>query len=334
MRPLKPWRRRLASVLGLAAIGCSRDGGHPPASADASPGGSASAARESSAGVHPKAREPPKLPRCHAAWPMPNLVASGLPHPQSYDTSNADVAVDRVTGLSWQRILDPNINNLHRASDYCEGLTLAGHHDWRLPSLIELVSIADTSRADPAIDPVVFPDTPSAPPFWSSQTDITNTGLGWYVSFKNGGAYGGNDIIRLARARCVRGPASCTEDVRDSPYSIGGDSAHDERTGLTWQRSAAHDNYAWQDAKTLCSKLDSGGGGWRLPSLRELLTVVDLNHFDPAVDASVFPGTSSELFWSSTPSLAPAGTAWGVNFTRGGSAAAPVSTKAHVRCAR
>jgi hypothetical protein len=131
----------------------------------------------------------------------------------------------------------------------------------------------------------------------------------------------------------VRGRPSCT-DLEGSSFSLAGDVAQDKYTRLTWQRAVEHDNYTWDDAKTFCSKLSANGGGWRLPSLRELLTLVDVIHVEPAIDPSTFPGTPSELFWSSSPSLSPAGTAWGVNFTRGSSAAATVGTKAHVRCAR
>jgi hypothetical protein len=270
--------------------------------------------------------------RCHAAWPMPSLSASGLPNAQRYDTSNPDLVEDRVTGLSWQRVVDPNSYNMPHANDYCGGLTIAGHRDWRLPSMIELVSIADTARTDPAADPIAFPNTPAVP-FWSSQTDITNSGLGWYISFKTGGAYVGNDIVRLARVRCVRGHSSCT-DPDASAYSTTNDSAHDEYTGLTWQRGVDHDNYTWQDAINFCSRLTANGGGWRLPGLRELLTLVDVTRFEPAIDTTAFPNTPSEFFWSSSLSQAPAGTGWGVNFTRGSAGAALVGTKAHVRCTR
>ena len=263
---------------------------------------------------------------------MPNLPGSGLPHLQSYDTHDPDVVLDRVTGLSWQRVVDPNSYDLGHAGGYCGGLALAGHHDWRAPALIELVSITDTSRADPSADAVAFANTPSVP-FWSAQTDVTNGGLGWYVFFKSGGVYVGNDVRDRARIRCVRGRPSCTDDDA-SAYSMTGDVAHDESTGLTWQRRVEHDNYSWRDAGHHCSTLDSNGGGWRLPSVRELLSLVDVGRVEPAIDTSAFPDTPSEFFWSSSPSTAPAGTAWGVNFTRGASAAGLVGTEAHVRCVR
>jgi hypothetical protein len=262
---------------------------------------------------------------------VPNPPASGLPHPQSYDVSKGDVVVDRVTGLTWQRVLEPTSYNHGQAIAYCEALKLDGQHDWRLPSWMELASIVDASREDPAIDPAAFADTPPVT-FWSSQTDVTNTGLGWYVSFKNGGAYGGDDVIRLARVRCVRGPSSCKDD--ESPYSSTGEVAHDEKTHLTWLRRVEHDNYAWKDAARACSAITVEGGGWRLPSLLELLTLVDLSRYDPAIDLAVFANTPSELFWSASPSRAAEGSAWGVNFTRGSSAVANVGTKAHVRCVR
>jgi hypothetical protein len=263
---------------------------------------------------------------------VPNTVASGLPHPQSYDLGDPDVVVDRVTGLSWQRVADPASYNHYQASDYCSALKLSGHRDWRLPSWMELTSIADTSQADPAVDQVAFPSTPAAT-FWSSQTDVTNTGLGWYVSFKNGGAYGGDDVVRLARVRCVRGYSSCAES-EVSDYSLTSEVATDIHTGLGWRRTVEPENFVWKDANRFCSKLAAQGAAWRLPSLRELLTLVDLTRYDPAIDRVAFKDTPSEFFWSSSPSRAPEGSAWGVNFTRGSSAVAPITTKAHVRCVR
>jgi len=314
---MKSGRQWLAGLFGsLAAFGCGRgDSGHAQASPAASQG-----------------REAHRGPRCHAGWPMPNLASSGLPNRESYDTSSADVVLDRVTGLTWQRTVDRTAYDARRASSYCETLTLAGHSDWRLPSIIELASISDTSRSAPAADPVAFPNTPPEK-FWSSQRDVTNTGLGWFAFLKTGGVYVGDDIIRTAHARCVRGPSSCGDpDV--SAYSVADDTARDTKTGLTWQRVVEHDNYTWKDAIARCSSLGSNSGGWRLPSLRELLTLVDVTHAEAAIDATAFPNTPSEFFWSSSSSTSPAGAAWGVNFTRGSSGEALVSTKAHVRCTR
>jgi Protein of unknown function (DUF1566) len=302
---MRPLTATLAVVVGsVAAPGCRRD----PAPT----------------GNEPSATAPKGPQRCHAARPMPNLRGSGLPNLQTLDSTDADLVSDRLTKLDWQRVVDPRSFDQRRAASYCAELSLAGHRDWRLPAMIELVSIADTSKADPAADPVAFPNTPPVP-FWSSQTDSSNAGLGWYVFFKNGGAYVGNDVIDPARVRCVRGPSSCSS-AQASAYRTDGAIARDVHTGLAWQRAVDRDAYAWDEAKSYCARLDVEGGEWRLPSVRELLTLVDVTRMEPAIDLSAFPDTPSEFFWSSSPSVAPAKTAWGVNFTRGSSGAALVDT--------
>ena len=60
-----------------------------------------------------------------ATWPMPNTTA-GLPNPASFDTSRDDVAVDRVTGLMWQRALVDKPLPFDGARQACAALTLIG----------------------------------------------------------------------------------------------------------------------------------------------------------------------------------------------------------------
>jgi hypothetical protein len=45
--------------------------------------------------------------------------------------------VDEATGLMWQKG-EPSEKTWQAAMDYCSNLSLAGHSDWRLPSLEEL----------------------------------------------------------------------------------------------------------------------------------------------------------------------------------------------------
>jgi hypothetical protein len=139
---------------------------------------------------------------CLTGWPMPNPPPSGLPHPQNYDTGTPGVVLDTVTGLSWQGSVDSIGYNWRDANSYCATLVVSGR-GWRLPMVVELASIVDFTRVDPAIDTDAFPGTPGVP-FWTSQTDTANSGLAWYVYFKNGGAYNGNDTMDVQRVRCVR----------------------------------------------------------------------------------------------------------------------------------
>src|SRR5690606_8866891 len=87
-----------------------------------------------------------------ANWPMPHPAESGLPNPVSYDTSQVDIVIDNVTGLMWQR--EPSQSQPYEdAASYCAELAVGGFCDWRLPTRIELVSLVDSERSLPAIDP-------------------------------------------------------------------------------------------------------------------------------------------------------------------------------------
>jgi hypothetical protein len=88
----------------------------------------------------------------------------------SFRDGTTDVVVDRATGLQWQYNTFAT-KKWKEALRYCEGLTLGGQGDWRLPRITELVSLADVSRSAPA---TAFPGMPALAPnvegerFWSS----------------------------------------------------------------------------------------------------------------------------------------------------------------------
>jgi len=127
-----------------------------------------------------------------AEWPMPNPPGLGLPNPMSYDTSTAGIVVDRVTCLIWERVFDNTTYTRPQAMLYCDGLTLGGYTDWRIPTYIELLSLVDFTRGSPAIDPVAFPSTP-AQTFWTTSANA--------VSFIRGEPVAPGSMNRV---RCVR----------------------------------------------------------------------------------------------------------------------------------
>jgi hypothetical protein len=73
---------------------------------------------------------------------------------------------------------------------------------WRLPTKIELESILDDTRTNPAIDPAVFPGTPTQL-FWTASPDVSTPGNAWYVAFNSGNVYS-NRVSSGYRVRCVR----------------------------------------------------------------------------------------------------------------------------------
>jgi hypothetical protein len=60
-----------------------------------------------------------------------------------------------------------------------------------------------------------------------------------------------------------------------------------------------------------------GNKDWRLPTRKELLSIVDNGQLKPAIDTSYFPNTPSAHFWSSSPYADQAGSAWQVYFQYG-----------------
>jgi hypothetical protein len=106
-------------------------------------------------------------------------------------------------------------------------------------------------------------------------------------------------------------------------------------TGLVWQQSSATSPLIWAAAKTYCASLGLGGvstGGWRLPSVIELLSLVDDTRSWPAINPVAFPSTPSTSFWSSSPSAVGVDSAWIVSFIDGGDGFEPTSNSDSVRC--
>jgi len=151
-------------------------------------------------------------------------------------TDNGNYTVsDAATGLMWMQ--DDNGAGVPWADAlaYCEGLTLAGHDDWRLPNAKELESIVDYSRSpdttgSAAIDPVfnctsITNEAGQAdyPFYWSSTTHVKSNGMGdaaAYVSFGRAMGYW------LGRWQDVHGAGAQrsdpkTGDPSDFPYGHG-----------------------------------------------------------------------------------------------------------------
>jgi hypothetical protein len=110
----------------------------------------------------------------------------------------------------------------------------------------------------------------------------------------------------------------------------------DNKTGLYWQQAAAPMTYSFASAMTYCSSNTAAlpGSGWRLPTVKELLTLVDdsVASPGPTIDASAFPSTPANDFWSST-SAGASSDAWYVNFFNGSATAFSIRV-GNVRCVR
>jgi hypothetical protein len=134
----------------------------------------------------------------------------------------------------------------------------------------------------------------------------------------------------------------------------------DNVTGLMWQKcSAGQTNdasctgtptgYSWYEATgtadatynpggatDVCGSLNLGGQtDWRLPTKKELMSIVNYGTYGPAIDGTYFPNTAAASgYWSSTTSAGDASLAWGVGFGNGYGGGGGKTNGLHVRCVR
>jgi Protein of unknown function (DUF1566) len=109
----------------------------------------------------------------------------------------------------------------------------------------------------------------------------------------------------------------------------------DTKTKLTWQQTAASSTYAWGDSQSVCGALTLDGGGWRQPTIAELVSLIDFSKASgPFIDTTAFPSTPSKLFWSATAVSGSTSTAWAVDFSNGFSTNTDSTSSGYVRCVR
>ena len=127
--------------------------------------------------------------------------------PTCYRDNDKNVVIcsDKKLGrLMWQ---DENQNfqgTWDQAQEYCNLANLAGYKDWRLPTRVELLSIADKSRYDPALNTAFkYIAESDSPWYWSQTKSADDSSDAWFVSFRGGGA-GWDGVSRRFFVRCVR----------------------------------------------------------------------------------------------------------------------------------
>ncbi|HLK92438.1 MAG TPA: DUF1566 domain-containing protein [Polyangia bacterium] len=247
----------------------------------------------------------------YARWPMPNPASAGLPNPASYTDNGDGTVTDNVTKLVWQKsVTSSQAFNWCDAINYCATLTLAGR-TWHLPTRIELLSLVDFTRANPALNTTAFPGTPGGKYTWTSSPWVvsqiaTKPQDSWIVNFSEGLTSNAGARTALEYARCV----SANEGPLPSPRytAVATGEVQDVDTGLIWAtatNAASTTTTDFATAQTICSGLGLNGHTWRTPSIKELSTLVDevppISKVSPAIDTTTFAGTAATTpYWSST----------------------------------
>ncbi len=271
-------------------------------------------------------------------WPMPNPASQNLPNPASYTDLGDGTVKDNVTSLIWQKAVTSSQSYAWAdAQTYCAGLTVAGL-TWHLPTRIELLSIVDYTKS-PAIDATAFPSTPGGKYHWTSTPWVvsqisTKPQDAWMVNFSDGGL-DSNAAAQTAveYARCVSGPA--TTPLPNPHYvQVATGEVQDVATKLVWVQASSLTTVSQAAAVSYCTGLGLNGHTWRLPSVSELLTLVNdnpnINKVSPAIDQCVFADTPANAYYMSSSSIGSS--AWALNYQDGYTSHS--QTTGVVRCVR
>jgi hypothetical protein len=99
------------------------------------------------------------------------------------------------------------------------------------------------------------------------------------------------------QARCVRG-APFTSTLQAAASFVT-----DSLTKLSWQTAELSDTpRTWAEALDYCESLSlAQHDDWRLPSIKELATLVDELKTEAPVLSPTFGATAAAQYWSSTP---------------------------------
>lgn len=124
-------------------------------------------------------------------------------------------------------------------------------------------------------------------------------------------------------------------------YSTSNGIVTDHATGLQWQDDYSDNGGSiktanWINAQIYCENLALDGGGWKLPSSRELMSIIDKTRTYPSIDISKFNAANvkSHFYWTSTVDIHRADSAWIVSFGIGDSYFQATSNSYSVRCVR
>ncbi len=254
---------------------------------------------------------------CPAAWqPFSGQDAQHAGSAPRYADNGDGTVTDEVTGLMWTATPDLDGDGVVDAADtrtWAEALagaadlTLAGHRDWRLPTIKELYSLIDFRGTDPsgdvdAADLVPFLDT-SVFGFGygdaAAGARVIDAQFATSTSYVSTTMHGNATMfgVNFADGRIKGYPSGATPRdpggkgfyvlyVRgDGRYGVneltdnGDGTVSDRATGLMWAKADSGHGMDWQSALAWAAARNAEGylgyGDWRLPDAKELQSIVD-----------------------------------------------------------
>ncbi len=227
---------------------------------------------------------------------------------------------------------------------------LFGHNDWRVPNRRELFSLISLESINPSLpDGHPFQRVVTSY-YWTSTSCSRLPDQAWYIHLGGARVFKGlkkdsyllwpvrsvqpglSTVKRTGQRSCFTQtgePVSCRQTGQDGEYRLGrpwpeprfleqGGLVLDRLTGLTWTKMAhcARKALSWEEAFRVVDDLNAqnmeGLSTWRLPSITELESLVDLEQHSPALPDGHPFGDVQEHYWSCTSSHYDLTYAWGL----------------------
>lgn len=146
-------------------------------------------------------------------------------------------------------------------------------------------------------------------------------------------------------------PASIPASTPDSRLLDNGNgTVSDIKTGLMWKKcvegisgnecdAGIPSTFNWQHALEQPDFVNNGSGfagyhDWRLPNIKELTSIIEMQCYDPAINLNRFPNTPNMSVWSGSPCPISVYDAFIVNFGDGNSRGSYRGKSRYVRLVR
>ena len=232
-------------------------------------------------------------------------------------TASSNVVIDNNTGLTWEKSLSSGTYTWYNRATHCNELNSSnygGKSNWRVPNLLELLTIIDISNNQPATNSN-FTGMPTSNNtyLWTDNEYKGNNSYAYFINPYLGFNLYNEEKTNTNKVLCVSGDELVPATLSDFTTSSDSKTVTDSQTGLMWQKEYIT-NKTWQQALKYCEDSTYAGySDWRLPNKNELASLINYGIYNPASD---FPDMPSERFWSSS-TYGNGGNAWFASFQYG-----------------